>query len=158
MNRILFYVYKILAHLVKPYSQSWYMSAIVKAHRQHGVLFKGRPDYIDPSARLDASGKLTIEDDVVISVNCIILTHDWSWLKRFPFYANGGGNGLKDKVFREVKIGKASFVGAGAIILPGTCIGRNCIIGAGAVVKGKVDDYSIVLGNPATLAGKTTDR
>ena len=157
MNRMLFYVYKMLAHLVKPYSQSWYMRAIVNAHKQRGVKFKGCPDYIDPSARLDASGGLVIDEDVVISVNCIILTHDWSWLKRSPFYGNPDlTKELYDKVFQEVQIGKSSFIGAGAIILPGTRIGRNCIVGAGAVVKGEVKDYSIVLGNPASVLEKRT--
>lgn len=46
-------------------------------------------------------------------------------------------------------------MGAGAIILPGTIIGKFCIIGAGAVVKGKIDDYSIMVGNPAKRIGDT---
>ena len=52
-------------------------------------------------------------------------------------------------------LGKDSFIGAGAILLPGTTIGCNCIIGAGAVVKGLVPDYSIVAGNPAKVIVKT---
>lgn len=57
--------------------------------------------------------------------------------------------------FKPVFIGEDSFIGAGAIILPGTIIGKNCIVGAGAVVKGSVDDYSIVAGNPARKIGTT---
>lgn len=52
-------------------------------------------------------------------------------------------------------IGENSFVGAGAIVLPGSNIGRNCIIGAGAVVKGVVEDYSIMVGNPAKKIAET---
>lgn len=59
--------------------------------------------------------------------------------------------------FRSVSIGSNSFIGAGAIILPGTGIGKSCIIGAGAVVKGIVEDYSIVVGNPARKIGDTRD-
>lgn len=52
-------------------------------------------------------------------------------------------------------IGENSFIGAGAIVLPGTTIGKNCIIGAGSVVKGIVEDYSIVAGNPCRVIGDT---
>lgn len=57
--------------------------------------------------------------------------------------------------FKKVTIGENSFIGAGAIVLPGTTIGKNCIIGAGSVVKGIVEDYSIVAGNPCRVIGDT---
>lgn len=50
-----------------------------------------------------------------------------------------------------------SLVGAGAIVLPGSKIGKYCIIGAGAVVKGVIEDYSIMVGNPAKKIGDTRD-
>ena len=37
----------------------------------------------------------------------------------------------------------------GGVILPGTSIGDNVIIGAGAVVSGKVESNSVYAGNPA---------
>ena len=43
--------------------------------------------------------------------------------------------------FKSVSIGDYSFIGAGAIILPGTTIGKYCIIGAGAVVKGHIVSF-----------------
>lgn len=46
-------------------------------------------------------------------------------------------------------------IGACTILFSGTTIGHNCIIGAGAVVKGQVPDYSILAGNPAKVIGKT---
>ena len=41
----------------------------------------------------------------------------------------------------------------GAIILTGARIGRDCLVGAGALVTGKmnVPDGSLVLGNPAKV-------
>jgi sugar O-acyltransferase (sialic acid O-acetyltransferase NeuD family) len=48
-----------------------------------------------------------------------------------------------------VVVGAATFVGAGAIILPGVRIGRRATIGAGAVVTKDVDDFGVVVGNPA---------
>lgn len=52
-------------------------------------------------------------------------------------------------LFKSVSIEENTFIGAGAIILPGTRIGKHCIIGAGAVIKGVIEDYSILIGNPA---------
>lgn len=39
--------------------------------------------------------------------------------------------------------------GANSTILPGTEIGENCIIAAGAVVKGKLDSSGVYAGVPA---------
>ena len=141
---------KALAFCSRLISYSWYRKFIVLAHKSQGVCFEGVPDYIHTDAYLDASGGLTIGKDVVISTKVIILTHDWSFLKR-PSLTG------KDLAFRSVAIGSNSFIGAGAIILPGTGIGKSCIIGAGAVVKGVVEDYSIVVGNPARKIGDTRD-
>jgi len=40
-------------------------------------------------------------------------------------------------------------VGIGATILPGVKIGRECVIGAGAVVRKNVADGKTVVGVPA---------
>lgn len=127
------------------------MRILMSAHKSQGVKFIGTPEYIQLDAYLDASGGLTISEGVVISTKVIILSHDWSWLKRVSNIEKYKHRGA----FAPVIIGKNSFIGAGAILLPGTTIGRNCIIGAGAVVKGQVPDYSIVAGNPAKVIGKT---
>jgi acetyltransferase-like isoleucine patch superfamily enzyme len=43
-----------------------------------------------------------------------------------------------------------AWIGAGAIILSGVNrIGKGAVIGAGAVVTKDVEDFSIVVGNPA---------
>lgn len=44
-------------------------------------------------------------------------------------------------------------IGAGAVLLPGVTIGRNALVGAGAVVTHDVPDYSVVAGNPARVMG-----
>ena len=112
------------------------MRFIVAAHKIVGVKFIGKPTYIHTDAMLDPSGGLTICSGTVISTRVIILTHDWSFLVKQQFLLGG----VKNHAYKSVNIGENSFVGAGAIVLPGTIIGKSCIIGAGAVVKGNIED------------------
>ena len=42
-------------------------------------------------------------------------------------------------------------IGAGAIILPGICIGKKSMIGAGSVVTKDVPKNAVVVGNPAKI-------
>ena len=50
-----------------------------------------------------------------------------------------------------VSIGSGTWLGAGAIVLPGACIGRNVVVAAGSVVRGQVPDRCVVAGVPARV-------
>jgi len=50
-----------------------------------------------------------------------------------------------------VRIGPGSWLGAGTIVLPGSCIGRNVAVAAGSVVRGTVPDHCVVAGVPARV-------
>ena len=94
---------------------------------------------------------------VVISTNVIILSHDWSFLRGLIAInkVNDCNPSFHTLAYNSVSIGENSFIGAGAVILPGTQIGKLCIIGAGAVVKGEIPDYSVVVGNPCKVINDT---
>jgi serine acetyltransferase len=51
----------------------------------------------------------------------------------------------------SVSIGAGTWLGTGAIVLPGSVIGRNVVVAAGAVVRGTVPDYAVVGGIPAKV-------
>jgi sugar O-acyltransferase (sialic acid O-acetyltransferase NeuD family) len=51
----------------------------------------------------------------------------------------------------EVEIGEGTLIGMGANILPQTKIGKWCVIGAGAVVRENIPDYSWAVGVPAKI-------
>jgi serine acetyltransferase len=57
--------------------------------------------------------------------------------------------GVQPTVERPVRIGSGSWLGANAVILPGTDLGRNCVVAAGAVVCGSFPDHTVVAGVPA---------
>ncbi|MDP6282141.1 MAG: acyltransferase [Acidimicrobiales bacterium] len=50
-----------------------------------------------------------------------------------------------------VSIGSGSWIGSGAVILPGAQIGRHVVVGANSVVRGKVPDNCVVVGSPARV-------
>jgi len=51
----------------------------------------------------------------------------------------------------SVSIGPGSWLGAGAIVLPGARLGRNVVVAAGSVVRGEVPDRCVVAGVPARV-------
>ena len=57
------------------------------------------------------------------------------------------------KFVNKVKIGEGSWIGENACIV-GATIGKNCVVGANAVVLKDVPDYTVVAGNPARVIRK----
>lgn len=86
---------------------------------------------------------LTIGNHVRITGPVTILTHDYSWSVIKHKYGEICG---KQK---SVVVGDGVFVGWGATILCGTTVGDHTIIGAQAVVSGRIDSDSVYAGNPA---------
>lgn len=89
---------------------------------------------------------VTIGDDVTFGPRSNILAHDAS-TKRHLGYTKVG----------RVNIGNKTFIGSGAIVLPGTTIGENVIVAAGCVVSGTIPDGVVIAGNPAVEIAKTSD-
>lgn len=89
---------------------------------------------------------VTLGDEVRISGGVKFFTHDgatWAFRDR-PAY--------KDVVkFGAISVGERTFIGNGAIIMPGVTIGKRCIIGAGAVVTHDIPDESVAAGVPARV-------
>jgi acetyltransferase-like isoleucine patch superfamily enzyme len=62
----------------------------------------------------------------------------------------------KDEL-RGPVIRAGSKIGANATLLPGVVIGRDALVGAGAVVVRDVPDGAVVVGNPARVTGRVRD-
>lgn len=89
--------------------------------------------------KIDNNCLFHIGDNVTLT-NCRLLTHD-ACLSKITGCVR----------VAPIYIGDNVFVGADAIILPGTKIGNNCIIGAGAVVAHDIPDNSVAVGNPCKV-------
>lgn len=68
---------------------------------------------------------------------------------------------LREKGFQynaTVRIGKNCWIGAGAVITPGVTIGDNTVIGAGSVVTGDIPANVVAVGNPCRVMREIGDR
>jgi maltose O-acetyltransferase len=63
--------------------------------------------------------------------------------------AEGRIQGLE--IAKPILIEDNVWIGGGAILLPGVTIGRNAVVGAGAVVPKDVQANTVVAGNPAKV-------
>ena len=57
-----------------------------------------------------------------------------------------------------VHIGKNCWIGAGALIMPGVTIGDNAVIGAGSVVTKNIPAGVVAVGNPCRVMREITER
>jgi len=91
----------------------------------------------------------TIGDDVVMGPDVMIFTNSLSFFStQVPMIEQGYTKPA------GVIIGDDVMISSRSIILPGTKIGKGVVIAAGSVVRGKIPDYSIVMGNPAKVVGR----
>ncbi|MGN0527915.1 MAG: sugar O-acetyltransferase [Eubacterium sp.] len=61
---------------------------------------------------------------------------------------------LREKAYQyniPVKIGRNCWIGAGAVIVPGVTIGDNVVIGAGSVVTKDIPSNTVAVGNPCKV-------
>ena len=59
--------------------------------------------------------------------------------------------GLSQRAILAVRYGGQIKIGANSIILKGTTLGKNCVVGAGSVLCGSCPDNVIIAGNPAKI-------
>ena len=57
-----------------------------------------------------------------------------------------------------VKIGRNCWIGAGAVILPGVTVGDNVVIGAGSVVTKDIPSDVVAVGNPCKVLRKVGEK
>lgn len=130
-----FYLRKILRYQIGKYS-AIHMGCFFTGRR----FSIGNNSVINRNCILDCRLGIEIQDNVSLSPEVYIISmgHD---PQSAAFDANGG----------KVKFEDYSWVGARAIILPDTTIGKGSIVAAGSVVTKNVDAYHIVGGNPASF-------
>lgn len=99
-----------------------------------------------PGTYIDADiGKLYIEDNVLFGPNIYITTTNHKYEDTTKPVQDQGNSE------NTIRIKEGSWIGTGVIIFNGVTIGKNAVVGAGAVVKEDVPDYCVVGGVPAKV-------
>ena len=133
------------------------LNGLIVAEIESSRVFIGNNVFIGGGSTVDCVCSITIEDDVLISYQCIIQDSDnhsskYSLRKRDTSdWKTGGNHDWATTSQKPVKISKGAWIGARAIILKGITIGEGAIVGAGSVVTKNVPAWTIVGGNPAKI-------
>jgi putative colanic acid biosynthesis acetyltransferase WcaF len=103
--------------------------------------------WIGEQAWIDNLTSVHLESNVCLSQGAYLCTgnHDWTD-PRF---------GL---IIAPIRLSEGSWVGAKAILTPGTVLGIGAIASAGSVITGAIPDYQIFAGNPAVFVRKRVMR
>ena len=103
---------------------------------------------IGQNFHITSGGRLTIGKNCTILGNVFITNIDHD-------YREIGVHILQQKhIITDTIIGDNCFIGFGAAIQAGTKLGKQCIVGANAVVRGEFPDYSVIVGVPGYVIKK----
>jgi maltose O-acetyltransferase len=103
----------------------------------------GNDCFLGGESLLDLAEAICLEEQVTLAERVLILTHtnvgyrDHPLQRHFPPMA------------APVIIGRGSFIGANATVLPGVRIGEGSFVAAGSVVTADVPAHTLVAGVPA---------
>ena len=85
---------------------------------------------------------VVLEDDVFCGPSCV-----------FTNVTNPRSQVVRRHLYERTLVRRGATIGANSTIVCGAIIGRYAFIGAGAVVRGDVPDYALMLGVPAVRKG-----
>jgi UDP-2-acetamido-3-amino-2,3-dideoxy-glucuronate N-acetyltransferase len=144
---------------IGPRTSVWNRAQLRTGSRVGADCVVGRDVFIDEGVVLGDRVKVqnaalvyhgvTVENGVFIGPNAI-LTND-----RYPRAVTSTGElaSAADWEVGPITLREGSSIGAGAIVIAGTDVGRFGMVGAGSVVTRNVPDHALVAGNPARRLG-----
>lgn len=104
---------------------------------------------------LDATYGLSIGEGTQIGFFTGIFTHSSHVAVRLYGRAYVDTPHKEAYFIAPVSIGPYCFIGAHATVLPGTRLGKGCLVSAYSLVGGEFEDFSVIAGNPAKRVGDT---
>ena len=119
--------------------------------------------WIEPPFYCDYGSNITLGNKVYFNFNCVILDPALVTIGNNVLFgpavqiytATHPTNAFERRTWlefaRSIKIGDDVWIGGGAIICPGVCIGSRTTIGAGSVVTHDVPEDVLAAGNPCRI-------
>ncbi|MEH7097781.1 acyltransferase [Neobacillus vireti] len=98
-------------------------------------------------ATIYARKSIKIGDNTMVGGNTKIIDNDFHPID--PKVRSKTPN--ENMQIQSIEIGENVFIGCNCLILKGTKIGNNSVIGAGSVVTGEIPENCIAAGNPAKV-------
>ena len=132
------YIEKMHALFHNNISEGSYVASPLLGVRFYNVTI-GKNVYVNSHCLMMAAGGITIEDNAMLAANVQLISNNHDLYERAIITC------------KPICIEQGAWIGAGATILPGVCIGKYAVVGAGSVVTKNVAPWTIVAGNPAKL-------
>lgn len=110
------------------------------------LIFFGHNVSIEQNFHLTCAGRIEIGSNTAIAANVTVtdINHPYEDPSISPEFQN--------IQIKEVLIGEDCKIYNNAVILPGTRLGKHCIVGANTVVTGKAyPAYSVIVGSPSRI-------
>ena len=130
----------------------WHFSHIMKNSKLGKGCILGQNVLVSPDVVVGDNCKIqnnvslytgvVLEDDVFCGPSCV-----------FTNVINPRSQIVRRNEYRQTLVRRGATIGANSTIVCGATLGRYCFIGAGAVVRGDVPDYALMLGVPARQKG-----
>ena len=109
-----------------------------------GDLFVGRNTTINAGCVLYTGNGIIIGERVAIASNCTLAPVNHQYInKNIPIIQQGFGPNRGGIV-----IGDDVWIGANSVLLDGAVISTGCVIAAGSIVRGVLEEYSVYAGTP----------
>lgn len=105
-------------------------------------LFLGDDCYISHYCYIQAKGKITLEDNVIIGPMSVLASSD---------HVIKDGVVLNRGISKPISIGKGTWCGSQVVVTSGVNIGRSVVVGAGAVVTKDIKNNKRAFGIPAKI-------
>jgi acetyltransferase-like isoleucine patch superfamily enzyme len=106
--------------------------------KEEGKLVVGSHCFFNINSSITCIEKIEIGDNCKFGNNLVMVDHDHNFRAKGQYSADS-----TEFISSPITIGNNVWVGANVVILRGTTIGDNCVIGAGSIVKGNIPSDTI---------------
>lgn len=103
--------------------------------RDKGIVSLGNHTFFNRGCIISSRNRIQIGDNCSFGPNCLVYDHDHAFSKDGIIHGEYNSE--------SISIGNNVWIGANVIILKGSVIGDNCVIGANSFIKGCVPSNSL---------------
>jgi acetyltransferase-like isoleucine patch superfamily enzyme len=109
-----------------------------------GDVIIGKGSILNSGCVLYTGNGIQLGEHVAVAANCTFAPVNHEFSNRNVLIAHQGFRLSKG----GITVGDDVWIGANCVILDGAEIGSGCVIGAGSVVRSKLEPYCVYAGNP----------